>query len=184
MFSIFRCRIFFSLSLSIHLSFSNSSFLILLPQAEAGSGPFSCGGFWSHLSSRGWTLTQFPGTQLPSLHRLRSTLQLTTLPSVHPPTRGAGARRPPSCCRPGMGEGQGPADGCGCSWLTCLLTSGNGCLGKVLDFLVLLQKTLQKPGSFLNSNAKASSKPLFPCMSRNSQDQRQALIHTQQGLRA
>lgn len=141
-------------------------------------------GFLVPFIQQGLDTHPVPSYPVPSLHQLRSTLQLTTLPSVHPPTRGAGARRPPSCCRPGVGEGQGPATGCGCSWLTCLVTSGNGCLGKVLDFLVLLQKTLQKPGSFLNSNSKASSKPLFPCMSRNSQDQRQALIHTQQGLRA
>lgn len=65
------------------------------------------------------------------------------------------------------GSGEVPANGYGSCWLTCLVTPGNGCLSEVLDFLVLLQKALQKPGSFLNRNAKASSKPLLPCISRN-----------------
>lgn len=59
-------------------------------------------------------------------------------------------------------------------WLTCLATPGNSCSGKVLDFLVLLQKTLQKLGSFWHSNSKARSKALLPCMDRNAQDQRRA----------
>lgn len=60
-----------------------------------------------------------------------------------------------------------PAGGSGSCRLTCLVTPGNGCLSEVLDFLVLLQKALQKPGGFLNGNAKASSKPLLTCASRN-----------------
>ena len=102
-----------------------------------------------------------PGPHPPSPH------QPTTLPSVHPPTGGAGPGRPPGYCREGTGEGGGPADGFGSSWLTCLVTPGNGCLGEVLDFLVLLQKALQKLGRFLNRNSKASSKPLLPCVSRS-----------------
>ena len=66
--------------------------------------------------------------------------------------------------------------GSGCVWLTCPVTLGNGCLGKVLDFLVLLQKTLQKLGSFRHSNSKASSKPLLPCTDRNARDQRRARL--------
>lgn len=84
---------------------------------------------------------------------------------------------PPTPTEEGLGDplaaAQGPreegaAPGLACSWLTCLLTPGNGCLREVLYFLVLLQKTLQKPGSFLNGNSEASSKPLLPCVSRNS----------------
>lgn len=60
-------------------------------------------------------------------------------------------------------------------WLTCLVAPGNGCLSEVLDFLVLLQKALQKLGSFLNRNAKASSKPLLPCTSRNAGQKRPRL---------
>lgn len=50
--------------------------------------------------------------------------------------------------------------------LTCVVTLGNSCLRKVFDFLVLLQKTLQKLGGFPNSNSKASSQPLLPCMNQ------------------
>lgn len=102
--------------------------------------------------------------------------------SVVPPPRRGGAHPAPAPPAPppaeeGLGDplatAQGPweegaAHGLACSWLTCLLTPGNGCLREVLYFLVLLQKALQKPGSFLNRNSEASSKPLLPCVSRNS----------------
>lgn len=59
-----------------------------------------------------------------------------------------------------------PADCYGYHWLTCLVTPGNGRLGKVLDFPVLLQKALQKAGGFRNGSSKASSQPLLPCVNR------------------
>lgn len=71
-------------------------------------------------------------------------------------------------------EKAGERGGFGCSWLTCLVTPGNGCLGEVLNFLVLLQKTLPKPGSFPKSNSKAGSKPLPPCESQSTAGQRPA----------
>lgn len=84
---------------------------------------------------------------------------------------GAGAHPAPGTPTPHQRRargGVGAAHSFACSWLTCLLTPSNGCLGEVLYFLVLLQKALQKPGSFLNRNSEASSKPLLPCVSRNS----------------
>lgn len=89
---------------------------------------------------------------------------------VPPPQRGGSSPgssgpHPPPEGGPGGGAA---AHSCARSWLTCLLTSSKGCLGEVLYFLVLLQKALQKPGSFLSRNSEASSKPVLPCVSRNS----------------
>lgn len=86
-------------------------------------------------------------------------------------TGGAGPGRRSGRCR-SRWDGEG-----GSSRLTCLVTPGNGCSSKGLDILILLQKTLQKPGSFLDRNSKASSKALLPCKSRNSQGHRQGLTH-------
>lgn len=127
-----------------HLSFSDVRF----PQADPGFGPFS---HWS----------------------LESRFVLTPSPPICPPPPTEQGQEIRGGCR-SAGRGRGVCKGFGCVWLTCLMTLGNGCLDKVLDFLVLLQKTLQKPGSLLHSNSKASSKPLLPCMDRNTQDQRQA----------
>lgn len=108
-------------------------------------------------AEQGWARPQSPSAQPPptSPHQ-------AVCPASH---LGAG-QGTTSCRRAGEG-GAGPAPGSGCGWLTCLVALGNGCLGKVLDFPILLQETLQKPGGFWDRNAKAGSEPLLPCTSRN-----------------